>query len=106
MTVVCTNTRWHFSALSHCNCHIRVTQSQSIKPLPISIGTLAGTIVLATLGMNEYEYEIPFDDEELETIAAARCWMDCALCQCWAPLLLCSPKYEKLAAWMRGVITK
>jgi hypothetical protein len=31
---------------------------------------------------HEYEYEIPFD---VETIAAARCWMDCALCQCWTP---------------------
>jgi hypothetical protein len=35
---------------------------------------------------------LPFDEEELDTIAAARCWIDYALCDCWAPLLLCSPK--------------
>jgi hypothetical protein len=41
---------------------------------------------------HEYEVDIHFDEEELDTIAAARCWIDYARCDCWAPLLLCSPK--------------
>ncbi len=41
---------------------------------------------------HQYACDLPFDEEELDTIAAARCWIDYALCDCWAPLLLCSPK--------------
>jgi endogenous inhibitor of DNA gyrase (YacG/DUF329 family) len=44
---------------------------------------------------HQFECDLPFDEEELDIIAAARCWMDYALCDCWAPLLLCNPKRSR-----------
>ncbi len=40
----------------------------------------------------QYEVYLPLDEEEQDTVAAAACWIDYALSDCWAPMLLRNPK--------------
>jgi hypothetical protein len=45
---------------------------------------------------HEREVFPPLDEEEMDTVAAARCWLDYALSDCWAPLFLCNPKRRRI----------
>ena len=45
---------------------------------------------------HEREVYPPLDEGEMDTLAAARCWVDYALSDCWAPLFLCNPKRRRI----------